>query len=287
MRLGAPEPLQDFSWMLHTWRLTHIQAKQHAKLVPQNITKQFPVVVFSHGLGGNMDIYSYQTLSLAAKGSIVILLNHLDGTGPVVKTKCGHEVLFDKTIAQLDWKIGDVIRRNQTNLRATEVLVATDAVLDMNQEDTDEIRQAGISFRDRLAVNHVTAMGHSFGGAAAFTAAQRRPQLYQAVIAHEPATAWMPDLTRKAFFAKSRLEGVELIGDMGSGFLDKIDDVYDNNITRTHENDNSLAAASDMVDHELFPNLDTLVLFSHEWRENGGASVICSNSCTKMDDSAH
>jgi len=256
MQFGAPEPLRDFGWMLHTWRLTGIQAKKNAKLSPTNDKSKenddesktkFPIVIYSHGLGGNADIYSYQTLSLAAKGNVVVVMNHLDGTGPIVKTKCGQEVTFDHGISKMDYKEGDVIRRNQTNVRAHEVVRATEAVLDMNQKDTPELIDAGVSFQGRLLVDHVTVMGHSFGGVTAFTAAHRRPDLFQALVAHEPATNWMTDEARRAFFAKNRLEGLNLDDEMYSRFLDG-------------ENE-------DIQEDDFFPELDYLILFSHEWRE--------------------
>ena len=56
MRFGAPGPLRAFGWMLHTWRLTHIPAAHQANLLPG--TSKLPIVVYSHGLGGNADIYS-------------------------------------------------------------------------------------------------------------------------------------------------------------------------------------------------------------------------------------
>ena len=54
MRFGAPPPLKEYDWMLHTWRLTTSHTQRNATLLPGKL----PIVVFSHGLGGNADIYS-------------------------------------------------------------------------------------------------------------------------------------------------------------------------------------------------------------------------------------
>ncbi|KAK6340367.1 hypothetical protein TWF730_002127 [Orbilia blumenaviensis] len=43
---------------------------------------KFPVVIFSHGLGGTRNTYSYITASLAAHGCIVFCPEHRDGSAP-------------------------------------------------------------------------------------------------------------------------------------------------------------------------------------------------------------
>ncbi|KAK6338907.1 hypothetical protein TWF696_009708 [Orbilia brochopaga] len=43
---------------------------------------KFPVVVFSHGLGGTRNAYSYLTASLASYGAVVFCLEHRDGSAP-------------------------------------------------------------------------------------------------------------------------------------------------------------------------------------------------------------
>lgn len=45
---------------------------------------QWPLVVFSHGLGGARTTYSHLCTRLAAEGRVVLALEHRDGTGPAV-----------------------------------------------------------------------------------------------------------------------------------------------------------------------------------------------------------
>ena len=203
---------------------------------------------------------SDQTLSLAARGNIVVVMNHVDGSGPFVRTKSGKEVVFDYDTSKMESKKADTIRRNQTDIRVSEVLAATEAVIRMNQEqetwnecDDDDnklLTNAGISFVGRMELDHITAMGHSFGGVTAITAAKRRPGLYKAVVAHEPAIGWLPDDARRSFFAKSKLNNLELEHTI-KGLFEEVDPIYES------------------VDDPTAHDVDTLLLFSHEWREKG------------------
>jgi hypothetical protein len=85
MKTGAPPPLKAFSWMLHYWRLAKIPVKANAK----PLDKVSPIIAYSHGLGGNAELYTYQTMALAASGYVVLVLTHADGTAPVVRRKDG------------------------------------------------------------------------------------------------------------------------------------------------------------------------------------------------------
>lgn len=90
MKYGAPPPLKQFDWMLHNWRLARSPVTRNAQ--PLADTKS-PIIAFSHGLGGNADIYSYQTISLAANGYVVVVVEHSDGSGPVVSRQDGSVIL--------------------------------------------------------------------------------------------------------------------------------------------------------------------------------------------------
>ncbi|KAF3934196.1 hypothetical protein ABW20_dc0106722 [Dactylellina cionopaga] len=48
----------------------------------QSSLSRFPVVVFSHGLGGTRNTYSYLTASLASQGAVVFCPEHRDGSAP-------------------------------------------------------------------------------------------------------------------------------------------------------------------------------------------------------------
>lgn len=97
MKYGAPPPLKNYDWMLHQWRLAKVAATRHA----QPLDGSFPIVVFSHGLGGNADIYSYQTVSLAANGYVVVVVEHSDGSGPVVSRQDGSVILRQTRVEEV------------------------------------------------------------------------------------------------------------------------------------------------------------------------------------------
>jgi hypothetical protein len=120
---GAPPPLQTYDWMLHQWRLTQIDAKKHAQPLGGTTTTtataltttttntkntdtkdmKWPLIFHSHGLGGNSEMYSYQTRSLAANGYVVVVIDHSDnGSAPVVLCRMDPPLAERKCLARLD-----------------------------------------------------------------------------------------------------------------------------------------------------------------------------------------
>lgn len=51
--------------------------------VPTTTSKRWPVMVFSHGLGGSMNTYSHLVGSLSSHGVVVIAPEHRDGSAPM------------------------------------------------------------------------------------------------------------------------------------------------------------------------------------------------------------
>jgi platelet-activating factor acetylhydrolase len=257
MKFGAPFAIKEFGWILHTWRLTGLRVKRNAALLPKTALPELPVVAFSHGLGGSADMYSYQTMALAAHGAVVLSVNHQDGSNPVVEKADGSVMTFDHDIAQLwkDEKHAEYVRarRSKTELRTQELIASTEALLRLNEKDLLEFHRHGLSFRQRLQIDLTFFMGHSFGGATALTAAKRRPDLAKAVIAHEPAIDWMPDDIRRSFFADDRMKGLsfEFSGGTG-GYMDE--GTNEDMKTSIH-------------------NVDILVLSSNEWKDKEWGSV--------------
>jgi pimeloyl-ACP methyl ester carboxylesterase len=246
MSFGAPPPLKTFGWLLHTWRLARMQAKPHASL--SDHPDAFPLVLFSHGLGGTAEIYSYQTMSLVAHGHIVLAVNHQDGSAPVIRQRDGNIKLYDHELPKL-WAGGNHVeyvreRRARTDLRVDELVAAAEGMHRLNESDLAELLLFGLSFRDRIQIDQTFFMGHSFGGATALSVAKRRPDLVKSVIAHEPAVDWMPDDARRSLFDLKRLEGLSTNFTGGTGGF----------LVESSDSESSI--------HDV----DLLILFSGEWR---------------------
>ena len=290
IRFGAPPPLKQFGWMLHTWRLTSLPAHRNAPLLvpdaavsssqssPANMNK-LPLIVFSHGLGGSAELYSYQTISLAAQGNVVLSLNHLDGSAPVVQLVNGTKVTFDFELGKL-WSQGHHVeyvraRRERTKQRANELAAAAEAILQLSRQEAkrsnggfEEIfllenevrRKLPFDLRGRLDTESVTFMGHSFGGATVLQAAKQRPDLVQSVVAHDPALDWLPDESRRSLFAPELLKGLEhhnFTGGTG-GFV-------------REDRTSSSCPAVDQRESSSLHDTNILFLFSEEWRRKGWA----------------
>jgi dienelactone hydrolase len=254
MKFGAPPSIQDFAWIMHTWSVSGLRAKQNAALLPSEKAEKLPIVIYSHGLGGTSDVYSYQTMALASQGFVVLSLNHQDGSAPVVQRVDGSFLTFDFEIPGL--KGGKDTeeeyyraRRSRTNLRVKELLASAEQLLELNERDLPELKESNLSLIGRLQKDHMFFMGHSFGGATVLTAAKRRPEMIKAVLAHDPAIEWMPDDARKSLFADDRLEGLSRKFTGGTGGYGSMDDAK--------EKDDSDTALHDV---------NMLLLFSNEWR---------------------
>lgn len=258
MAMGAPPALKPFDWILHTWRLTNrMEASDGASLLPLaggNYDALLPTVVFSHGLGGHADIYSYQTHSLAAHGNVVLTITHSDGSSPIVDQKDGSKREYDYYPQSLEREHGYFprvveVRRNQTEMRVQELVAVTRALQRWNKEDihgdllqSSLIKSTALSLKGRLHLERLTWAGHSFGGATVLTAAHRYPELVSSVIAHEPAIDWAHPSAIASLFAKQRIANLTFAS------------------THSHE---MFGEHSD--DESLHHSADTLLLFSHEW----------------------
>lgn len=270
MEHGAPPPLNKLLFLLNQWKLSTINGAQNAKpYFPKIETKReesksdiseedngifepskLPIVVYSHGLTGSAEIYSYQTMSLAANGYLVMSITHSDRSAIGVKRKDGSFIEYDNNIIKLSMKKDTYTesvqeRRKQTDYRANELLAAITALMKLNKENIPELEKLGVSFVGQMNLADMSAMGHSFGGATVIHACNKKPEYFSRCIAHDPAVDWCPDVTRKVLFSKDRFEGSEISYDGGTGGLPNYE-----------ENDFSSPNIQD---------LDLYFLYSHEW----------------------
>jgi platelet-activating factor acetylhydrolase len=251
-------------WFLDNWNLITLDSKRNAKVLPacdnnnNNNNKKFPLIVFSHGLGGTGGLYSYQTRSLAAQGYVVVALDHTDGSAPVVQKLDGTILTLDNEANEL-WNSQNplesvLVRRRQTEWRAMELEATALALKGLNQKNIPELESLGISFVDRLDVSRLVAMGHSFGGATALTLGFRRPDLIHAVIAHEPAIDWTPNDIRRLVFPKEAVVEYEPPYNGGTGGFGTDERVSTTNVT-------------------TYQDMPVLVLSSQEWWDRDGMGM--------------
>ena len=129
--------------------------------------ENLPLLVYSHGFGGNMDMASYLFRTFAAHGIVVAAVEHTDGTASY--TQLADESPFP--FAPLKLK-----RKQQLERRAEELLATA---------------QPGAL--DGLPTGDVFLGGHSFGGPAALLAAAsaststKPPVHVRGLLLHDPA----------------------------------------------------------------------------------------------------
>ena len=124
---------------------------------------------------------------------------------------------------------------------------AVKAIIALNKQNITALESFNISFVNQLDTNDMTYMGHSYGGGTAIQAAALQPELVTRVVVFDPVCEWLPDNTRREFFAGCS----KVNGDDGL--------IYDGGL-EGYENQNDL-----MCQKINFEHMDFLVLYSNEW----------------------
>lgn len=162
-----------------------LPAHRNAKLLdPPTSNGRWPVTVFSHGLAGSRNAYSYVCGDLASQGIIVIALDHRDGSSPIqyVRETATSEAHIVDPIKISHEPSPEVYQARDRQLRirtweistAYEALVKIDAGqrlenLDINASTKRKERVEVLDQFDGMLDIHragkVTWAGHSFGAA--------------------------------------------------------------------------------------------------------------------------
>ncbi|KAI9849078.1 MAG: hypothetical protein M1838_000279 [Thelocarpon superellum] len=178
--------------------LYYITIPVHANaplLTPPTKTKRWPVMVFSHGLGGTRNAYSHLVGSLASRGMVVIAPEHRDGSTPVsfirdlsldgeVPTKTalsGRRAIPYRSVPFQPTTEAELARNEQLRIRLWELGLIHEAVLqleageDMIGVDASQVNASKAAdnpllrmFEGQLDVHDpgsVSWAGHSFGAA--------------------------------------------------------------------------------------------------------------------------
>jgi len=125
-----------------------------------------PLLVYSHGYGGNMDMANYFFRAIAKRGIVVAVVEHIDGTASSTVLSDGQRLDFDSSLFSL---------KDGFDRRASELLEAVNCLPSL---------LPGFSGRVYLG-------GHSYGCPSALLASQRQqpwdsPKI-AGLILHDPA----------------------------------------------------------------------------------------------------
>jgi predicted dienelactone hydrolase len=143
---------------------------------PKTGSGPFPIIIFSHGLGGSRDGYSYLGNYWASHGYVSVHLQHIGSDTSVFQNASGGEL--HQTLVRAAADPGNI-----TN-RPLDVSFAIDQMIKLNGEESP--------FKGRLDTNRIGMAGHSFG---AFTTLAIAGQLFISPLGRE--ASW-PDPRVKA-----------------------------------------------------------------------------------------
>ena len=92
--------------------------------------KKFPIVVFSHGLGGSMEMYTQLCQHIASYGYIVVAMEHEDGSACYAETVEGQAIPYQRPPYDTSYTREKVVhfRRPFLNQRVKEVQQVLDGL---------------------------------------------------------------------------------------------------------------------------------------------------------------
>jgi len=151
---------------------THIPATENAHPISPHDSR-FPVMIFSHGLGGSRNAYSQWCGSLASYGVFVAAIEHRDGTAPISIVHAGSEDQYAvpyRRITEYNEHTKQY-RTAQLQQRAFEVSKLVALIRDVNHGKLLYLPSDKISALERFngllntKKGQFIMAGHSFGAA--------------------------------------------------------------------------------------------------------------------------
>ncbi|KAA6419127.1 MAG: Platelet-activating factor acetylhydrolase [Trebouxia sp. A1-2] len=146
---------------------------------------EYPLVIFSHGIGGNRIAYSAIICSLVRQGYVVFSVEHADGTASAAQLAYGAGWLYYK-----GWG-SEENRMAQTRFRIGEVLTAYKLLTSMSRgEPVQGLKLSGglnhsSLLKGKLDVEAVALAGHSYGGATVTALCSQEPA-FKCTVALDP-----------------------------------------------------------------------------------------------------
>lgn len=144
-----------------------------------NNSTQLPLLIYSHGYGGNMDMATYLFRTMASKGMIVAAIEHTDGTASSTVLEDGYVRNFNEYF---------MTGRQQLTRRASELLEAAD-FLPGYIEKRFNCNSNSTTSGNGVKVGTIMLGGHSYGAPSAVMAANGASDKtnISGLILHDPA----------------------------------------------------------------------------------------------------
>lgn len=184
--LGAGNKLASLiSWMPQQLYWIKLPAHRNADVLePPTSSGRWPVTMFSHGLAGSRNTYSYICGDMASKGMVVVAMDHRDGSSPIqhVRATAGKPARIIPTVKIPHTPCAETYEGRDAQLRtrlweistAYEALMKIDAgqAMENLDENTSWSRKERVEvlrrFEGLLDIHRpgkVSWAGHSFGAA--------------------------------------------------------------------------------------------------------------------------
>jgi pimeloyl-ACP methyl ester carboxylesterase len=137
--------------------------------------QRFPIVVFSHGLGGCLEMYTELCKQIASYGFWVVALEHEDGSGCYAENRKGEPIYYERP-DDSPYSRQKVVnfRRPFLQQREEETTKVLEYILKTTKDDDDDddpIVQKVLQAAD--TTKGISLLGHSFGGASMVLTAQK------------------------------------------------------------------------------------------------------------------
>ncbi|KAF8812247.1 hypothetical protein BYT27DRAFT_7132610 [Phlegmacium glaucopus] len=184
--------------------LSPSKANSSSKDLLGTVPAQWPLVIFSHGLGGTRTMYSQYCSRLAASGRVVIAIEHREGTGAMCMTRSWNRegkselrTLFYLKENDIHWGEDDSMRGHPLPLRSEQLVfrhhevhiaystfcrfIRNDPNLELETidgltYDKQSWTTPDESVGERVKYNEdVVLTGHSFGGCTVLSLLSTRP----------------------------------------------------------------------------------------------------------------
>ncbi|XP_070587500.1 platelet-activating factor acetylhydrolase isoform X2 [Erythrolamprus reginae] len=173
--------------------------------------EKYPLIIFSHGLGGFRTIYSAICIEMASQGFVVASVEHRDQSSaatyyykeiPPVGGKRKHPALYKMWMYYRKLKPNEneyLMRRKQVKKRAAECIRALDLLLEINSgKPAKNILPLNFNWsllKDSIDLQKIAAMGHSFGAATVIETLSKDTRFKCGVA----LDAWMFPLSEKVY----------------------------------------------------------------------------------------